>query len=563
MPALTWRRCAATLAAALALGGCGDDSPAAPPAAPPAPANLDAFFSAVPEWSTFSPLLPASNVATGSPSDLGTMLIDDDPYTCTVTPYSLANTPDKVVTLNPDVEVLWVGSLLQGNGYRGGIGSLAELPIRQRAALDVTINLLADDTRRTVTDPTVATVTQAIGELVSSAAAAGHRAGSNIEYRSEVTHSVVQAMIKMGLSANYSGANIRAELGASINTEKRTVTAYFAQQMFTVSMVLPQRPQDVFSDAFTEDVLADQVGRGRMGPSNPPVFVSSVTYGRILMFTFTSTSTEAKINQTLNAMYDKMELGGELSSELRTVLDNAEIRVITVGGDAENALALIRNNNLAEYFAADAPLTTARPISYTVRNLKDNVTAQVSETTDYNLQQCAPSTLVATGAEYEIWPDRLRAVELRTPLGFKRTALMHWQLYVRHSLGSDSLADRGTAALNVKLSTPMAEGDVIYFRDYGDVKTTRVKLRFDGSNSVIVPVGTFTDLSFTVPRIYTFELGAGNQAPLMYRWGGRNMADHDHIVDQSITRIFEDSNVRGTARFQIYWKYRRVGLTYD
>jgi hypothetical protein len=82
------------------------------------------------------------------------------------------------------------------------------------------------------------------------------------------------------------------------------------------------------------------------------------------------------------------------------VLNEAQIEVVTVGGDANAALSLIRNNDLDAYFAQDAPLTTARPISYTVRNLGDNVIASVSKTTSYNLQECVPVDLPATGGTY-------------------------------------------------------------------------------------------------------------------------------------------------------------------
>jgi hypothetical protein len=68
------------------------------------------------------------------------------------------------------------------------------------------------------------------------------------------------------------------------------LTAYFVQRMFSVSMVLPQTPGEVFSDAFTSQKLQEQIDHGRIGDDNLPVYVSSVAYGRILMFSFTSTA---------------------------------------------------------------------------------------------------------------------------------------------------------------------------------------------------------------------------------------------------------------------------------
>ena len=397
------------LAAALALAACSSD-----PAGPgQTPADLQSFFATLPAWSAFSPPLPDAEAPSGDPvEDAEPTEIDGGMYQCTTTPYSLTTTPEDIVTLNPDVEVLWVGALLQGDGHLGGIGSLAELPIRQRAPVAVTIDLLAGANTQTVQDPTVATVNQAIGSLIQAAEQAGHRSGSNIFFTSETAHSLEQAALKMGLSASYMGSTVKASLSADMSEETRTVTAYFIQRMFTASMVLPQNPESVFSDEFTQAMFERETADGRMGSDNLPVFVSSVSYGRILMFSFTSSSTEAKIKATLNVLYNGGDFGGELDSELQSVLDNAQIRVVAVGGDAQLALDLIRENNLAAYFTTDASLTSARPISYTVRNLDDNVIARVSETTQYNLEQCIPADVPVTGARYRVRVTDIKAEAL-------------------------------------------------------------------------------------------------------------------------------------------------------
>jgi hypothetical protein len=398
------------LAMSLLLGACSKDDPAAPEAPP---ADLNTFFAGLPAWESFSPVLPDADEPQGEPVTED-VTIDGADYVETTTPYSITRTPEKIVTLNPDVEVLWVGSLLQGNGYVGGIGSLAELPIRQRAPLTVSIDILTGDNTQVVDSPDQASVNQAIGELIQAAHDAGHTAGSDIYFNKETTYSLDQASIKMGISASYMGASIKSSLSAGMSSETRTVSAYFVQRMFTVSMVLPQTPNAVFSDAFTEDLLADQVNRGRMGPNNLPVYVSSIAYGRILIFTFSSTAMESDINATLNAVYNGGQFGGELSAEYQNILANAQISVVAVGGDAEHALQLIRTNNLAEFFSSDAPLTSARPISYTVRNLADNTIARVSETTDYNLREYTPAEMVVTGSRFRIQPFRLRGVAFPT-----------------------------------------------------------------------------------------------------------------------------------------------------
>ncbi len=475
-------------AVVLTLAACSKDDPVAP-VEPGEPADVNGYLATLPSWSSFSPPMPDTEEAVGD-SEADEEEIGGEPYDCTVTPYSLTRTPDRVVTLNPDVEILWVGSLLQGKGHLGGIGSLAELPIRQRAPLTLSIDLLAGETDRTVNNPTVATVTSAVGELIESAQNAGHVAGSNIFFTQETTHSLTQAALDMGLSASYMGASIKASLSSNLSEETRTVTAYFVQRMFNVSMVLPQTPAEVFSDAFTSTMLQDQIDRGRIGSDNLPVYVSSVAYGRILMFSFTSTSSLADINATLSVLYNGGEFGGNLDTHLKSVLDNAQIQVVTVGGDAAAALGLIRANDLGAYFAEDAPLTTARPISYTVRNLGDNSIASVSETTNYNLKSCSPADAPITGSEYTIRFDRVQVIELNlidpcAPWNGYTDCLqleLNYTIRVESDLGGIVTALEFNPTLLNPYPDTLKEGESYVFA----ANSTPVQIHFDGRDHIRV-----------------------------------------------------------------------------
>jgi hypothetical protein len=391
------------------LGGCGEDSSGPGDVEV---ADVNEFLTELPTWEEFSPLKADADDATGDPEVINET-VDGTEFNCTTTPYSITRTPDKIVTMNPDHEILWPGSLLQGKGYAEGIGALAELPIRERAPLAISIDLLTQDNTRTVEKPTLASVNSAIGELIQAASDAGHTAGSNVLYTKERMHSVSQGLLKMGLSAKYTGAEISSNLEVSYSAERTNVTAYFIQLIFTVSVVLPSTPQAFFSSSLTAAKLQEQVDRGRIGADNLPVFVSNISYGRMLVFSLSSDKTEAEINATLNVVLESGGNGGgaNLTAEQKALLENSQIKVVTVGGDASHALALIRSGNLSEFFQTDASLTSARPISYTVRNLADNSIAKVSETTEYSLRQCAPVAMVPTGAKYRITMQQLTYVE--------------------------------------------------------------------------------------------------------------------------------------------------------
>ena len=72
--------------------------------------------------------------------------------------------------MDPDVNILWLGALLQGRGYKQGIGSLAEWSVRERAPLQIAIDLLDGRSTQVVVNPNMASVNQAIGSIVQAAA---------------------------------------------------------------------------------------------------------------------------------------------------------------------------------------------------------------------------------------------------------------------------------------------------------------------------------------------------------------------------------------------------------
>ena len=377
---------ALSIALTLLLPSCSDDNTGPGPGPEPAANSVDAYVNALPAWSQFSPPLADFNDIVSDASE-SREIVGTTTYRCTTSPYTITQTPDKIVTMDPDVNILWLGALLQGRGYRDGIGSLAEWSVRERAPLRISIDLLAGENSAVVENPDLASVNQAVGALIQQATAAGHRGGSSVSYSMQRTHSALQAGIGLGLSTRYFGPTVRLSVQAARNASETTITAYFVQRMFTASIVLPNTPGDMFSSDFTPARLAEERDRGHVSSSNIPVYVASIVYGRSLLFSFTSNVREDSIRLALSAGKGEDSLG--LSARLRNILESSRIGVVTIGGEGRNATDLIKAGQLADYFNEDAALSSARPISYTVRNLGDNSIAKVSETTEYNLKECA------------------------------------------------------------------------------------------------------------------------------------------------------------------------------
>ena len=313
-------------------------------------------------------------------------------YQCTQTPYSLATSPEKIVAYNPDANKLWLGGLLQGQGYADGLGSLRELPIRKRAPLTIHIDLLGRQISTTVTNPDPAAMQQAISDLVNRAIATHDSFPSIANFNQLQAQSTSQALLSLGFSAKYIGVDGSAKLESSRTAQQSTLLATFEQRMFTVSITTPSTPSAYFSSDFTKADLDAQVALGRISPDNPPVVVASISYGRTLIYSATASASTDELSGAVSAAFNGGAASGsvQVTGRQQEILNSTEWKVLSLGGADEDTRYLIRDHKLGDYFTNQSNPLTAVPISYQVDNIKDNSAAKFTETSNYNLTECAP-----------------------------------------------------------------------------------------------------------------------------------------------------------------------------
>jgi hypothetical protein len=391
---------AATLAGALLLASGCEDTTAAPK-------EVGAYLNALPEWDSYAPpqaaLQPIRSGDTVSSDETiadvpvydpvtGLLVgLRDEKYACQTTRFTMRDTPEKIVMFSPDVELLWPGALIQGKSHRDGLGSMKGLTVRERTPIKVSIPaLVTSDNFVQVDQPDQANVSQAIGTMVRSATTSDLVTPSTIQFLMEDYNSEESFALSANLSARYMGFNASASASYQRSAKERTVMVYFFEKMFEVVVEPPETPGAFFSEALTPVKLAELQALQKIGPDNPPLYVSNVVYGRMMAFTLTSTSTASQIKAALYAAYKGIFFSGSLniSAEHKKLLEEAKISVTSLGGDARATIAMIASGDWRAYFSATAPLTSAAPISYTLRNLKDGSIASVAETTQYDVRQC-------------------------------------------------------------------------------------------------------------------------------------------------------------------------------
>lgn len=364
-----------------------------------------AYFQTLPSWDAFAQNEPVMSAApTGeAPTEveetLDVPMIQEDgsldtlynvTYTCQQTPYTLTDDPEQIVMYSPDVEILWPGALIQGKSHKNPIGSLTGLVIEERDSINVSIPSLAtgDNFRRV--KPNQAIVGSAIGEMIGNATADGLSTPSTITFTMESYHSEKQMALSMGISGKYLGFSGSASGNLDRNQSETTVTVQFYQKMFEVVVEPPQTPAGFFNEDFTPAKLKEQVDLGKMGPDNLPVYVSNIVYGRMMMFSLTSTASETDIRAMLNAAYDGIggNVKANMSAKHKSILETGKLAVTSLGGDADATIGMIQSGNWKDYFTNSAPLTSASPLSYTFRNLGDGSIANITETDEYSISEC-------------------------------------------------------------------------------------------------------------------------------------------------------------------------------
>ena len=364
---------------ALMLAGC-DDGGTGPDSELP---EVNDYLHSLPDWSAFAQVQPDADAPAGDA--LATM---DGARLCTETPYSITENPEAIVTFGSAPNVMYLGSLIQGDTYLGGLMSMEELPIRQRAPLVIAINLFSGtQVADTVVNPDGASVQAGLNGLISDALQGGQVTSNRIYYEETETHSLRQATLSLGLSVRGMGKSVSGQLDYSATREEHTITAYYQHVMFEAYIVPPQTPAEFFTDEFTVERLNEQVALGNIGPDNLPVYVGRIQYGRMMMYTMTSTYSADEMAAAVQASYGVAS--GELDASYQQVLNDASYTFVTIGGsDNSEVLARLKNGGIRTYFESENPITSAVPLGYTLYNLADGSIAQVSETTEYTMTEC-------------------------------------------------------------------------------------------------------------------------------------------------------------------------------
>ena len=212
--------------------------------------------------------------------------------------------------------------------------------------------------------------------------AAKNPAPARMQYESTSAYSMNQLKAKFGSDFEKVGVNLKIDFEAVNKGEKQIEVVDFKQVYYTANFDAPKNPSDVFAPGVTVDQLK---ARG-IDEKTPPVYVSSVSYGRQMYVKFETTSKSTELKAAINAVIKGVPIKPD--SEWARVLKNTTVTVSIVGGNADGAARVVTGTveDLKKLIQEGATFSTqnpAVPISYKTAFLKDNQVATIQSNTDY------------------------------------------------------------------------------------------------------------------------------------------------------------------------------------
>lgn len=395
------------VALALVAGACGltdDDSTTAvdpTPTATPTPTPLDGADGGAATDGGDEPTPTAEVPATIDPAidarlgDFGEWMVPvtfseddrelvDDTWTeAKVTTTCRVSAPESFSTVFDDLaafpfsgEPLAPGLIVEASGLEDA--SLIPLSLG-RAPITLVSSLASANPVVVVEEPDSATLATAVAGLKRDADAqitGIDVVPADVTYVSEETRSFEQTALGLGVSLRYDSplaeAGFESTFEQERQVEKHSILVRMTQPMYTIRVSDDDvdSPGDYLNPATSLDEVERLVSAGRLGADNQPLLIDSVTYGRIMYFTLTSTSVSSasELSVALDAAYKNYEGSGEITEEQRQTLSESRVSYLAYGGDQDLALSAISSGDLGRFFGP-ANTTTAAPLSFTLRTL--------------------------------------------------------------------------------------------------------------------------------------------------------------------------------------------------
>ncbi|MBI4511509.1 MAG: thiol-activated cytolysin family protein [Deltaproteobacteria bacterium] len=337
-------------------------------------------------------------------------------YSCTTQDFKETRQYDRIVAFAANSEHLWPGSIVQPDALETGLFKPV-LVRRSPVTFSISLENLAGRKSKRLDKPSLSSFREALSSILSAEVTGGTPA--SIFTTSEFVRSEKQLNLHVGANLEYQGLPVAAALdfGYDRQRNRTRLLLSYTQAYYTVDV----DPFTMPADAFADDVTFSEV-RSAIKPNIPPLYVSSVTYGRMVLFAFASDYSQDALRAALSfalstpvSPIDSASSSGKggkqaddepdegtsdgrctntacLEAKYRSILENTSITAYVVGGSGGDAAGVINGiDGLRAYisnggnYSLESP---GAPIAYKLAHLRDATPARFSLTEEFELSSC-------------------------------------------------------------------------------------------------------------------------------------------------------------------------------
>lgn len=314
------------------------------------------------------------------------LLNEDDPirdneFECIVKKYKAAPGYDEMMILDPTSDVIYPGAMLKGESiptgeYIGINGGRAPI------TLSVSLENIDGKSYVEIEKPVLSEVRNEVSNLLKQ----GVKGSTPAELSFTVEEVYSEEHLDIALGSNYRSRS--KDISASFDFEsskyKYRYVVMFLQEYYTIDLDLPTNAEP--GSLFTE--LPNLNGTS-------PVIVSSVKYGRMVLYTVESDYETTDVRSAFYLSFKQGKTDGEIDTEVdyNKIISSSKIEALVIGGSAEDAVGVIEGpSGVSSYiinggnYSADSP---GKPLAYTLRYIKEDFPiARVVLSSEYQVRTC-------------------------------------------------------------------------------------------------------------------------------------------------------------------------------
>lgn len=294
---------------------------------------------------------------------------------------------DRIVAYAANSDSLWPGAIVAGDSIYDGLFSQVGFD-RRPLTISVSLENLTGHKSARLDQPSLSSYRDALANILD--AEIDGATAANIYSEIEQVHSEEQLALAMGAEVSWLGSagHVKASFDFQQQQTRSRYLVKYTQAYYTVDLDAPARPSDFFAPSVTLNDVQQRVDAG-----NPPLYVASVTYGRMVLFTFESDYSAEEMGAALEFAYaGGVDVSGDVSVTYKDIISKSKITAFILGGSGGDAARTIDSYEALIDFIKDggdySRESPGAPIAYKLAYLADNSPGRISLTTDYDVKQC-------------------------------------------------------------------------------------------------------------------------------------------------------------------------------